>query len=109
MSDTTIDLADNIPGANITYYEVLGIGSAVLSWVVMVGRLGHTSPASTLDYTGSIPDLSGLIVRDFVAWASGRTDKVPGDPSERMKELVAAAGWEQLLVEGPDVMSGAVA
>jgi hypothetical protein len=95
---TTIDLEADIPGARLTHGEVYEIGAALLSWVAMVGRLGHTSPASTLDYTRELGSIPALIVRDFVAWTSGRTDKVPGEPSERLAELVAKAGWEPLLL-----------
>lgn len=82
--------------SNMSNFEVLGIGAAVLSWVSTVGRLGHTSPASTLDYTGSIDDLSGLIVRDFVAWSSGRLNTVPGDPAVRLKQLIETGKWDDV-------------
>lgn len=99
MSDTTIDLVDNIPGANITYAEVLEIGTALLNWTASVGRLGHASPGSTLDYTRVLDSIPALIVRDFVAWTSGRTHLVPGDPAERLNQLLAAAGWEAMVVD----------
>lgn len=99
---SNIDLDANYAAANVTNGELLEIGAALMGWVTMVGRLGHTSPASTLDYTGTLDSIPALIVRDFVAWTSGRTGTVPGDPEARLKQLVQAAGWERVIVDRLD-------
>lgn len=85
--------------SNMSNIEVLGIGSAVLNWAEAVHRLGHASPASTLDYTTTLNDLSALIVRDFVAWTCGRENTVPGDPRERLMALLEAADWQTVVAE----------
>lgn len=91
-ADTTIDLADNWGATTLTNAEVFGVGDALISWMGMVGQLGHASPASTLDYTrGPMDNVFAYVVRDFVAWTSGRTDTVPGDPEERLREWAAEA------------------
>jgi hypothetical protein len=97
MSNTTIDLTDKYQQTTLTNYEVLELGAALLSWMLTVERLGHASPASVLDYTGNtdmFDSPSPLIVRDFVAWTSGRKDVVPGC-EERLRSLVAATDLEK--------------
>ena len=86
--------------SNLSHFEVFSIGHTVLNWGLTVQRLGHASPASTLDYTTGIQDLFGLVVRDFVAWTSGRTGMVPGDCRERFLAYLAAANWETHAIDG---------
>ncbi len=87
------DLGDKYGDTTLINYEVFIIGEAVLKWMNAVTQLGHESPASTLDYTTNAAslDLGSLIVRDFVAWTSGRVEMAPGC-QERMREIVADSG-----------------
>lgn len=84
--------------SNLSHYEVFAIGQTMLNWAQTVYRLGHASPASTLDYTQGAQDLFVLVVRDFVAWTCNRTDMVPGDVRERFESYLEAADWESHLV-----------
>lgn len=88
--NTAIDLAEKYGDTTLSNYEVFMVGESVINWITAVVRLGHASPASTLDYATDVPTLGGLLVRDFVAWTSGHTSKVPGC-EERMREWAAAA------------------
>lgn len=80
------------------------IGAAVLNSVCTTLHIGHTTPAETLDYLGSIDQLDGaesaapMIVRDFVAWTGRRQDIVP-DARERLEQFIVASGWYQQQVE----------
>lgn len=87
-----IDLAAPFGDTNLTNLEVFMVGEAVFNWLTAVTRLGHTSPGATLDYATHAAELGigVLIVRDFVAWTSGRVDKVPGC-EERLRELAQNA------------------
>ena len=87
-----IDLAAKYGETTLSNYEVFMLGQALVNWIGLVGRLGHASPASTLDYTTN-PEamtLGTLVLRDFVAWTSGRTDLVEGC-EERLREWAEAA------------------
>lgn len=95
MSDFTHE-ADTAPMPNVT--DLALIGAALWSWVAAVNRHGHASPASTLDYTTCVPgDLDAsaatFIVRDFVAWTSGRKHLAPGC-EERLRSYVVRCGWQ---------------
>lgn len=89
---TGLDLAERYGETTLTNLEVYGIGSAVVRTLGAVCRLGHSSPASLLDYLTDpgVLDTSALIVRDLVAWTAGRGDLVPGC-EDRLRGLVAAA------------------
>lgn len=82
-----------VPGTQLTAYEIHEIGVSLVSWVHVVETLGHTSPASSLDYIASgTTGISGEIVRDFVAWTSGRTNMAPGC-ADRLRTLLTEAEW----------------
>lgn len=109
MSDTTIDLKDTYQKTTLTNFEVIELGAALLSWMLTVQRLGHASPASVLDYTKNaalFDTPSPLIVRDFVAWTSGRKDAAPGC-EERLRGLVEDARLEDNAVANlSEILSG---
>lgn len=95
-----IDLTAQYGVTKLTNAEVYGIGEALLSWIGAVTQLGHASPEGTLDYTrGPMDNPCAYIVRDFVAWTSGRVDTVPGDPEERLREFVVEADLTAELAE----------
>lgn len=74
------------------------IGAAVLNSVCTTFHIGHASPGMTLDYLHSLDTLGDdesaapTIVRDFVAWTSGREDVVPG-ARDRLEQFIVASGW----------------
>lgn len=99
MSDLT-HKTDAAPMPTTTDLALLG--AALWSWVAAVNRLGHANPGSTLDYTtGLTEDLDASaadwIVRDFVAWTSGRKHLVPGC-EERLRSYVVRCGWQDRAV-----------
>lgn len=95
MSETTsIDLAAKYPGTDISNAEVFGLGIALLNSVGAVIRIGHASPASTLDYWGMVTGTSDAMLRDYVAWTSGRKDTVvPDGSADRLRKIVQDSGW----------------
>lgn len=92
-------MTSKVDSTSLSHFEVFSVGHAVIDWIMTVQRLGHASPASTLDYTTGLGDMFSMIVRDFVAWTCGREDMVPGDPKERLYAWIETAGWEQYAVE----------
>lgn len=83
--------------SDITDADLNAIGRALLNTVSAVIQLGHASPASLLDYLDAIhPNMEGhfapLIVKDFVAWTSGRISESP-KCEERLTEFVKQSGW----------------
>ena len=93
----TYDLSQQYGGTEFTAAEVLLLGEAVLNWINATATLGHASPGNTLDYVPlSRCNLIGeQVLRDFVAWTSGRTDLAPGC-DERLRELIRDSGWSEL-------------
>lgn len=67
------------------------LGEAVLNSIGACVQLGHANPANTvLDYTPQPTDadhVSKHILRDLLAWQSGRRDKSP-DCEERLRSWV---------------------
>lgn len=88
----TMDLSEKYGKTTLSNYEVFGLGESLLAWMGTVTRLGHESPGSTLDYTvGAWTDnIFAYVIRDFVAWTSGRTKLVP-DCEERIRGYIADA------------------
>lgn len=80
------------------------IGAALLNFAVATIRLGHVTPAETLDYTqwdglfGSDDSAAPTIVRDFVAWTGRRQHLAPG-AEQRLRDWLDASGWIQHLLE----------
>jgi hypothetical protein len=92
-----ICLTEKYGATTLSNAEVFGIGESLLSWMSAVTRLGHSSPASTLDYTKdpwNVDSPFPLIVRDFVAWTSGREELAPGC-EERLRSLVECADLDR--------------
>lgn len=89
---TNLDLTAQFRATALSNYEVFMIGEALVNWLATTHQLGHASPVSVLDYaTNDAPlGLGGLIMRDFIAWTSGRTSSVPGC-EDRMRELIENA------------------
>lgn len=79
-----------------THHDLALIGAALLSHATNTIRLGHVTPAETLDYTGAVLDgedsAAPAIVRDFVAWTSRRQDVAPG-AEQRIRDWLEASGW----------------
>jgi hypothetical protein len=80
--------------------DLKAIGATVLNIVAAVQQLGHTSPASTLNYMTWVDALDGeesaasYILRDFIAWTCGRKEMSPGC-DDRLKAYVNQSGWAQ--------------
>jgi hypothetical protein len=92
----SLDLDAKYGSTTLSNTEVFMLGEALLVWLGTCIRLGHASPGSTLDYTTSPEHLSlgGLIVRDVIAWTSGRVELAPGC-EQRVRDLMEAADIEQ--------------
>lgn len=88
MSGDVIDLTEKYGHTTLSNAEVWMMGQAFYTWVGATCRLGHSSPGSTLDYTTNPEALSlpALIMRDFVAWTSGRVN-LAEDCEQRLREL----------------------
>lgn len=79
----------------VTWGILALIGAQVLNNVGSVMALGWTSPASSLDYTHHREDdFTQNIVRDYIAWTSGRKAKNPG-AEERLRSYVTESGWHR--------------
>lgn len=82
------------PGTDITALEVFMLGQAFLGWLATTQMLGHDSPGNSLEYvhldaeSGSCPK----IMRDFVAWTSGRKRFAPGC-DERLAAFILDTKW----------------
>ena len=80
--------------------DLMAIGTTLLNIVATVQRHGHASPGSTLDYMTGLDLLdgeesaAGHILRDFIAWTSGRKALSPGC-DDRLKAYVNQSGWAQ--------------
>ena len=72
--------------------DLMAIGATLLNVVVTVRQLQHASPASSLDYMTSLDSDAGHIVRDFIAWTSGRKGLAPGC-EDRLIGYVDQSGW----------------
>lgn len=80
---------------DVTWGLLALIGAQVLSNVGSVMALGWTSPSSSLDYTHHRDDnIAQNIVRDYIAWTSGRKAKNPG-AEERLRAYVTSSGWQR--------------
>lgn len=104
-----VDMAAKYGHTTLSNFEVFALGDALLSWMGTVARLGHSSPGSVLDYTkgGFTTNLFAYVIRDFVAWTSGRVDLVP-DCEDRIRQYIAQADLDKHLAnKGADVMGGA--
>lgn len=76
--------------------EIFMLGEALLSWVSTIKRLGHTNPSALLDYTHPTGVIWHDILRDFVAWTSGRTNLAPGC-ADRLRDHAADSGWDDFV------------
>lgn len=99
MSDDIYDdafvevMGRRVDDTDWTVLDIYLVGEAVLNTINIVHTLGHTSPASTLEYTaGATPHTA--IVRDFVAWTSGRKQLAP-DCEENLRTLNQDSGWHR--------------
>ena len=92
MDDFSIDLREKYGATTLTNGEVFEVGQAFFGWLSAVARIGHDSPGSTLDYTvdPKWETPAPFIMRDFVAWTSGRKHLAPGC-EERLRGLIEAA------------------
>lgn len=91
---TSLDLSAKYGETTLSNFEVFMMGEAFYRWVGATITLGHSSPGMALDYTkrDEAMGLPGLIMRDFVAWTSGRTHLVEG-AEERLRELFATSNF----------------
>lgn len=83
--------------------DIYLIGKALLNWVATTVQVGHSSPGMTLDYVhldDSLGDESAapLIVRDFVAWTSGRQHLAEG-AEERLRRWIELSGYQFAAVQ----------
>lgn len=83
--------------STLTTGDLASIGGAFLASVVACNRVGHTSPAGTLDYMGGSDEGAPAVVRDYIDWVSGR-DLYPG-AADRLRELVELTGYTDLIVD----------
>ena len=70
-----------IEGTPLHMLDLFLLGEAVLNSVGACLTLGHASPANVLDYTPQPVEtdhVSQHILRDLLAWTSGRNDLSPG-------------------------------
>lgn len=77
--------------------DIYLIGKALLNMVVVTVQLGHVSPGMSLDYI-HLNDIeegesaAPMIVRDFVAWTSGRQHLAEG-AEERLRAWIQQSGY----------------
>lgn len=90
------------PQTDIRYADLALIGAAILTTVVTVQRMGWASPGSSLDYTNGLREPHDLIVRDFIAWTSGRRS-LAADCDERLLAYVEQSGWTDHLLGQVDL------
>lgn len=82
-----------------TEADLVQIGTAFLNFVALAQQLGHVTPAGSLDYTTFLEDSPEpsdtylRMVRDFVAWTSGKPAFAP-DGESRLRTYVARTGWQ---------------
>lgn len=103
-SDPTLpSLLDAVsPQTDVRYADLALIGAAILTTVTTVQRMGWASPGSSLDYTNGLRDPHDLIVRDFIAWTSGRRSLAAGC-DERLLAYVEQSGWTHHLLGQVDL------
>ena len=74
MTDTVTLTRDQ--AAQILLHARRGI--ALRNWVATTVLLGHASPGSTLEYVDVEPWSDSALIKDFVAWTSGRKHLAEG-------------------------------
>lgn len=85
--------------------EIFQLGEAVINAAVTVAQLGHSSPASVLDYlpSGLVGSAPHDFLYDFIAWTSGRKHLRPGC-EDRIRNEIREGGWQQLAAERLDAI-----
>lgn len=74
--------------------ELYALGEQLVSLVAVVEKLGHFSPAGSLDYMHPSGVIWNDYLLDFVAWTSGRVHKSPGC-EKRLREHNEESGWRK--------------
>lgn len=88
----TIDVTDRVGETDVTYGDLVMIGSYVLNSVNAAEMMRHASPAGLLEYAE--PDtVWAQMVQDFIAW----TSRGDGDPArDRLLRYVHVTGWSAM-------------
>lgn len=102
VDDAYIEVMRRPVGATpLVNYDLLLIGTVLLNSIGTTLTLGHTRPGNTLDYTRPHDEsdhISLHIVRDFIAWTSGRVSLAPG--CEERQRAWIAENWHRHQLEG---------
>lgn len=80
-------------------FEVYAIGQTLLNTINSVVVLGWSSPGSSLDYTHDNGTVGNDLVRDFIAWTSGRKALAPGC-EDKLRQHIIDSGWQAYIQDG---------
>lgn len=91
-------MARRIGGTTFRVLEVYLLGEQLLNWINVTSTLGHTTPGHSLEYIPPSGEIWRDMLRDFVAWTSGRKGLAPGC-DDRLLSHIADSGWSRLAAE----------
>lgn len=95
-------LAAKFPETDVCPMDLLKIGEALLNSLTTTHMLGHANPGSTLDYTARNGVMWHDIVRDTIAWTSGRKHLADGCQERIEHFLTEQSGWVKFRLKQVD-------